>query len=390
MCCKLILRFEQHLPYYRIEQLYARAGVPLSRQTLSGWAGMGAAASSLIIAATKEEVFADGYVQVDETPIKYQDPERKGVCGTGYFWVFHNPVRNLSYFVWRTGRGTACLESIVPADFKGIIQCDGYSAYPSFAKQRALTGMPIQLAGCLAHVRRKFFEAKAEGEDSAWFLLWIQKLYQIEARLRDCRAGPDTIRSERQTHSLPLLTQIKIRLDDLLARRKHLPQSLTGQALTYALGQWDKLLVYLTDGRVQIDNNFAYAARGINQIVVDFDASVVQIGVHAAEGIAGVLEGLAKTAFGQVPAAGLEQVYGFFQPPQDGPGHGGTGRLAQDGPGFVFAELFLKLIEVGHLPDDPSGPDRGFVFGFDEPAPDVGKAGGQFDGEPGAIRGGIA
>ena len=253
----LVLRFEQHLPYYRIEQLYARAGVPLSRQTLSGWAGMGAAASSLIIAATKEEVFADSYVQVDETPIKYQDPERKGVCGTGYFWVFHNPVRNLSYFVWRTGRGTACLESIVPADFKGIIQCDGYSAYPSFAKQRALTGMPIQLAGCLAHVRRKFFEAKAEGEDSAWFLLWIQKLYQIEARLRDCRAGPDTIRSERQTHSLPLLTQIKIRLDDLLARRKHLPQSLTGQALTYALGQWDKLLVYLTDGRVQIDNNFA-------------------------------------------------------------------------------------------------------------------------------------
>ena len=253
----LVLRFEQHLPYYRIEQLYARAGVPLSRQTLSGWAGMAAEASSLILAATKEEVFADGYVQVDETPIKYQDPERKGVCGTGYFWVFHNPVRNLSYFAWRTGRGTACLESIVPANFKGIIQCDGYSAYPSFAKQRALTGNQIQLAGCMAHVRRKFFEAKAEGEDPSWFLLQIQKLYQIETRLRDCRAGPDTIRSERQTHSLPLLTQIKTRLDDLLARRKHLPQSLTGQSLAYALGQWDKLLVFLQDGRVQIDNNLA-------------------------------------------------------------------------------------------------------------------------------------
>ena len=77
----------------------------------------------------------------------------------------------MNSFVWRTGRGTACLESIVPADFKGIIQCDGYSAYPSFAKQRALIGMPIQLAGCMAHVRRKFFEAKAEGEDAAWFLL---------------------------------------------------------------------------------------------------------------------------------------------------------------------------------------------------------------------------
>jgi hypothetical protein len=194
---------------------------------------------------------------VDETPIKYQDPERKGVCGTGYFWVFYNPVRNLSYFAWRTGRGTACLGSIVPAGFKGIMQCDGYSAYNAFAKQRAVHGTPIQLAGCMAHVRRKFFEAKAEGEDSTWFLLQIQKLYQIESRLRDCRAGPGIIRSERQTHSQPVLQQIKTRLDDLSVRRKHLPQSLTGLAITYALGQWEKLLVFLQDGQVQIDNNLA-------------------------------------------------------------------------------------------------------------------------------------
>ena len=67
----LILRFEQHLPYYRIEQLYARAGVPLSRQTLCGWAGMAAKASAIILSTTKEEVFADRYVQADE-------PERSG------------------------------------------------------------------------------------------------------------------------------------------------------------------------------------------------------------------------------------------------------------------------------------------------------------------------
>ena len=107
----------------------------------------------------------------------------------------------------------------------------------------------------MAHARRYFFNAKAEGEDATWVLLEMQKLYQIETRLRDSRAGPDTIRSERQTHSLPILQQIKTRLDDLAARRKHLPQSLTGEAITYTLGQWDKLLVFLQDGRVQIDNN---------------------------------------------------------------------------------------------------------------------------------------
>jgi transposase len=216
---------------------------------------MAARASSIIHAATKEEVFADDYVQADETPVKFQDPVRKGVCGTGYFWVFYNPVRNLSYFAWRTGRGADCLDSIIPADFQGTIQCDGFQVYQRVAKIRAAMGRTIQLGGCLAHGRRYFYDARAEGEDATWVLLQIQKLYQIEARLRGSRAGPDDIKSERQTHSLPILQQIKERLDDLAARRKHLPRSLTGEAITYTLGQWDKLLVYLEDGRFQIDNN---------------------------------------------------------------------------------------------------------------------------------------
>ena len=65
--------------------------------------------------------------------MKYQDPERKGVCSTGYLWVAHNPMRNVSLFAWRTSRGAACLEDIVPQDFHGIIQCDGriYCPFPS-------------------------------------------------------------------------------------------------------------------------------------------------------------------------------------------------------------------------------------------------------------------
>ena len=105
-------RFELHLPYYRIGRLYERLGVPLSRQTLCGWSSLCAGACGLIIAQIKRDVFADGYVQMDETPVKYQDPAREGVCGTGYLWVMHNPVRNVSLFVWRTGRAAACLESI--------------------------------------------------------------------------------------------------------------------------------------------------------------------------------------------------------------------------------------------------------------------------------------
>lgn len=246
--------FELHLPYYRIAQMYAREGLPIERQTLGGWMGMTHEASRLIIEQIKRDVFADDYVQCDETPVKYQDPERQGVCGTGYLWVCHNPVRNVSLFAWRTGRAAACLEEIMPQDFHGIIQCDGYSAYESFASSPARAG-GIQLAGCLAHMRRKFFEAQAEGEDPQWVLGQVQQLYQIEARLREARAGPEEVMRTRQEHSAPVMERIKARMEQLHHSRKHLPQSLTGKALSYARNQWDKLCVFLREGRVQIDNN---------------------------------------------------------------------------------------------------------------------------------------
>jgi hypothetical protein len=247
-------RFEQHLPYYRIEKMYERLGVPIPRQTLCGWSGMAAEAAGLIMAALKREVFAEGYAQIDETPVKYQDPDREGMCGTGYLWVCHNPVRNLSYMQWHTRRGAACLQSLVPEDFAGIIQCDGYQVYETFAAGSARAGK-ITLAGCLAHARRKFFEAKAEGEDPQWVLSQMQQLYQIEARLREARAGPQVVLAERQAHSAPIMKRIAQRLEELQRCGKHLPRSLTGEAMRYASNQWSKLEVFLRDGRVQIDNN---------------------------------------------------------------------------------------------------------------------------------------
>jgi transposase len=250
----LTQRFEQHLPFYRIEAIYARQGMPIPRQTLGAWAGMTHDACGLILAQIKAEVFADGYVQVDETPVKYQDPERAGSCGTGYLWVAHNPVRNITCFQWHTGRSTACLESLVPADYTGLIQCDGYQAYESFIKSSVRSGS-IQLAGCLAHMRRKFFEARIEGEDAQWVLAQVQQLYRIEAHLREARAGPLERRRSRQQDSVPILERIKSRLETLQASHKHRPRSLTGEAIRYALKQWDKLLVFVRDGRIEIDNN---------------------------------------------------------------------------------------------------------------------------------------
>jgi transposase len=247
-------RFELHLPYYRIQHSYARAGVPLSRQTLSGWMGMCADALRPLTMAARAEVFADGYVQADETPVKYQDAETPGSCGTGFFWVFYNPLRNICCFEWRTGRGAECLRDIVPADFKGVIQCDGHKAYETFIRLPGRAGVII-LAGCLAHMRRKFFDAKEESEDAQWVLAQIQQLYRIENSLREARAGPDEVLSVRQRDSEPIMARIKQRLEQLQASQKHRPTTCTGAAISYSLNQWAKLRVFLDDGRVQIDNN---------------------------------------------------------------------------------------------------------------------------------------
>jgi hypothetical protein len=193
-------------------------------------------------------------VQIDETPVKYQDPQREGVCGTGYLWSVLNPVRGIHFMAWHTGRGAACLEQIVPHEFTGIIQCDGYSAYTSFIHTPARKGH-IQLAGCLAHARRKFFEAREESEDARWVLAQMQHLYRIEAKLREARAGPLQVRAVRQEQSAPIFEAIHARLQSLQQSRRHLPRSLTGAAISYALNQWEKLCVHLRDGRVQIDSN---------------------------------------------------------------------------------------------------------------------------------------
>ncbi len=155
-------------------------------------------------------------------------------------------------FHWETGRGAACLENIIPVDFSGVIQCDGYEAYDCFARGRS----QIVLAGCMAHVRRKFHEAKEQSPRVAgWILKHIQNLYALESRLRKSRAGPALRQAERASLSRPVLARLHRALIRLKTSHRFLPRSAMGKAIDYALGQWSSLLVFLEDGRLEIDNN---------------------------------------------------------------------------------------------------------------------------------------
>jgi len=247
----LVGKYCDHLPLYRQEQIYGRAGVQLPRQSLARWIELAADWLKPIYEHIRTGVMAGGYVQVDETPIAYLEPGH-GQTRQGYLWTCSRPGGAVIYH-WQTSRAAACLDNIIPVDFRGTVQCDGYGAYRTFAGSR---GQAIQLAGCWAHVRRKFYEALEQSPRSAgWIMRQIQNLYRIEASLRDQHAGPKLRAAVRAHQSLAIIQRIERALIRLKSSRRYLPQSLLGQAIDYTLGQWPTLQVYLADGRVEIDNN---------------------------------------------------------------------------------------------------------------------------------------
>lgn len=248
----VVAKYADHLPLYRQEHIFQqRHGVELSRQTLAGWIDLVADWLQPIYGHLRGDVFSGGYVQIDETPVRYLAPGH-GQTKQGYFWAANRPGGEVIYH-WETSRAARCLETVVPVDFKGTIQCDGYSAYDAFARQRR---GEVSLADCWAHVRRKFFEAKESAPRTAgWILRQIQHLYQIEARLREKRCSTKLREVIRAQESWPIVERIGQACVRLKQGNRHLPQSPLGLALTYTLNQWEGLKVFLTDGRVEIDNN---------------------------------------------------------------------------------------------------------------------------------------
>ena len=199
-------------------------------------------------------VMGGGYVQVDETPIRYLEPGH-GKAKLGYLWTACHPGVGV-VFEWHTSRAAECLQTLIPADFAGVMQSDGYAAYPAFVGGHNARGggASITLAGCWAHARRKFYEAAENGDKgAAWLLGQIQHLYQIEAKLREQRASPKLREAVRTAQSRPIFERIGQAMRRLQAGRRHLPQSNMGKAFSYALGQWSELEVFLGHGKVEID-----------------------------------------------------------------------------------------------------------------------------------------
>lgn len=246
----ILNKYCDHLPLYRQEQIFKqRFGVEISRKTMGGWMYLVAQWLALIYEALRDEIRASGYIQADETHIRYQDPCRD-YCPNGYLWTYHSPVAGV-LFEWFPSRAAECLDTML-CGYAGLLQTDGYGAYPSWLndKRHAKEKAAIVHAACWAHARRKFADVPGHpvAED---VVKLIARLYRIESTLRD---KPELDRAAyRQEHAVAHLAKIKGILD--VEKPRQLPQSAIGQAINYTLERWDALNLYLEHGTLEIDNN---------------------------------------------------------------------------------------------------------------------------------------
>jgi hypothetical protein len=215
---------------------------------MGGWVKDGITLLTVLHDRIVSILLTSGYIQLDETTIPVLSSEKKGKTHRGYFWVSHSPQKKLAVFYYDPGRSSSFPNEFLK-EYQGFLQTDGYGVYDHFGKVEG-----IKLLACLAHARRKFIEALGEKKEIAsHFIERIQVLYQLERELRDMNATDEIILKHRKETALPILNELHQWLKDNLL--KETPTSLIGKAISYALKRWDKMMVYTTDARLQIDNN---------------------------------------------------------------------------------------------------------------------------------------
>lgn len=249
-------KYQDHLPHYRQAQRFRRRyDIDIGRQTLNAWTHATARHLAPIGGAIRAEILEADQLEIDETPIDYQDPGH-GSVREGRLWAYRDPVSGTCYFDWHSGRSTACLLDTLGYDeetntiaYQGEIHTDGYVVYDTVAARFGL-----RHGGCLAHARRKFTDlGKAYPQVTRPILHFIQRIYRIETQTRQSAAPSPCRELIRRARSLPIARELH---DFILTHLKNqLPAGNLGQALSYTLNQWPKILHCLQQGVLEIDTN---------------------------------------------------------------------------------------------------------------------------------------
>ena len=258
-------KFADHLPLYRQEGIFARSGVDVPRSTMCDWLRQAADRLLPLAALLTTIIRAGRFVQSDDTPVRMMDAGR-GTTLEARFWVYvggnllgtgppaegipklGDRLRKYVVFEFTRSREGKWPQAWLK-DFKGVLQADAFSGYDQLYK----TDRVVE-AGCWGHARRKFRDArKTEPSRALYVMTLIQRLYTVERRAMEENLDAQDRLELRSEFSRPVLTLIRTWLDEQQPRL--LPKSPLGEAVQYALNQWNALARYVDDADVEIDNN---------------------------------------------------------------------------------------------------------------------------------------
>jgi transposase len=237
-----------HLPLYRLENIFARQQVQVARSTMCAWMMAAALLVKPLVELMAGRVKQSRVIHTDDTTVPIQSPGEKQ-CRQGRIWCYlgddAHPYMVYDYTPTRKRDGPATWL----AGYSGYLQADAYGAYDGIYHAQGVTEV-----ACWAHARRKFYDAQdSDGKRSAQMLALIGELYAIEREAKEQSLDEASRLALRQQRSVPVLEKIKTWLDT--EGEIVLPRSPMAAAITYARNQWSALTTYTTQGCLNIDNN---------------------------------------------------------------------------------------------------------------------------------------
>ena len=251
----LVAKYADHLPLYRQESIFARAGLAIARSTLAQWVAQCGVQLQPLVYALRAELLKHSVLHADETPVAMLKPGNRKTH-RAYLWSYctttYSETKAVVFDFADSRAGQHARDFLgLPGEgggWHGSLVCDDFSGY------KACFEMGVTEAGCLAHARRKFHELWVNhqstiGERALKFFI---QLYDIECEVRELDAAHR--KRIRQERSRPVADAMHLWLTE---QRKKVPEgSATARAIDYSLGRWQALTRYIDDGDLPADNNW--------------------------------------------------------------------------------------------------------------------------------------
>lgn len=250
----IVSRFDDHLPYYRQEQMFARQGVAVSRRSMSRWMYFSADLLEPIVEHMQSAIMGSRRIHTDDTTFPILEPGR-GETRAAKLWGYAGDEDHRHTIYKVTIRRTRDGPREVLAGYRGALQADAYRGYDCIYA----SGDIVEVA-CWAHAKRKFDDALKHDVRSGEILTLIKEMYKVEKRGRGLEESAR--RALRSREVVPLLDRIFESCDRLSATAR--PKSSLAKALTYLNNQREALQRFAHTGYLEPDNNLAERAmRGL-------------------------------------------------------------------------------------------------------------------------------